>query len=146
MELGFYQVSHGNLASSAVKLLEKVYLTGKRCIFYSPMVERVRLIDKTLWTFSTNAFIPHGDKSLGFPEKQPIYFTSEIENPNNATVAVLVDTLDYKVWPYKFEKMLFIFEDSALEDTVKVMYKGLQTCKENVNYWRQSAKGWEKVN
>ena len=145
MELSFYHIASGNLASAVVKLLEKIYSTGKRCIFYSPIPDRVQLIDKTLWTFSTNAFIPHGGKSLGFADQQPIYFTSEIENPNNATVAVFVDSFDYKNWSDKFEKILFVFEDPNAAEAASKIYKDLKNCGENVNYWKQSAKGWEKV-
>ena len=95
MELNFYQVMSGNLVPSVVRLLDKVYHSGKRCVFYSPIEERVKVVDKTLWTFSTNAFVPHGDKELGYSDFQPIYMTSEVKNPNQAVVLVLIDSFDY---------------------------------------------------
>ena len=98
MELNFYHVMSGNLVPSVVKLLEKVYDSGKKSVFFSPIEERIKIVDKTLWTFSKNAFIPHGDKSLGFSELQSVYLTSEIENPNQANVLVLTDDFDYKSW------------------------------------------------
>ena len=82
MEFSIYQAVSGNLTSVVVRLLEKTYLSGKKGVFFSPITERVELINKTLWTFSTNAFIPHGDKKMGFEDQQPIYFTDTFKNPN----------------------------------------------------------------
>ena len=154
MELNFYHVMSGNLVPSVVKLLEKVYDSGKRCIFFSPIDERIKVIDKTLWTFSKNAFIPHGDKSLGFSEFQSVYLTSEVENPNQATVLVVTDGFDYKSWLNSeignseargFERIIFVFEDDDSAETAQSMFEDLKNRRENVKYWKQSQSGWEKL-
>jgi len=145
MEISFYQVAEGNLVSAIVRILEKVYLSGQRCVFFSPLEERVKAIDRTLWTFSTNAFIPHGDKSLGFCDKQPIYFTCEFENPNGATVLVLVDTLDYESYP-GFERTIVFFEGKEAEtNALRIFNEKNNTDSFRCNYWKQSSKGWEKL-
>ena len=146
MELNFYHVATGNLVPSVVKLLAKVYDTGKKSIFFSPIEDRVKYVDKTLWTFSTNAFIPHGDKAFGFAEQQSVYMTSEIENPNQATVLVMTDSFDYGSWNQNFEKVIFVFEDDSSAKTAQEMLADLKNRNENVNYWKQSQKGWEKLN
>jgi len=146
MELNFYHVATGNLVPSVVKLLAKVYDTGKKSIFFSPIEDRVKYVDKTLWTFSTNAFIPHGDKAFGFAEQQSVYMTSEIENPNQATVLVITDSFDYGSWNQNFEKVIFVFEDDSSAKTAQEMLADLKNRNENVNYWKQSQKGWEKLN
>lgn len=145
MELNFYHVMSGNLVPSVVKLLEKVYDSGKKSVFFSPLEERVKIVDKTLWTFSKNAFIPHGDRSLGFSELQSVYLTSEIENPNQATVLVMTDDFDYKSWNQNFERTIFIFEDDNSAETAQSMFADLKNQGENVKYWKQSQSGWEKL-
>ena len=148
MEYSFYSTISGNLIPAAVRLLEKIYKSGSRCIFFSPLEERVKSADKTLWTFSTNAFVPHGDKSLGFCEKQPIFFTSDISvNPNNAKVLLMLDSLDYKsgIEKYQFEKVIMMFDDPETQERSKKIFADLQKNGENVNYWKQSQKGWEKL-
>ncbi|MCR4623753.1 MAG: DNA polymerase III subunit chi [Alphaproteobacteria bacterium] len=145
MELNFYHVMSGNLVHSVVKLLEKVYDSGKKSIFFSPLEDRVKVVDKTLWTFSKNAFIPHGDKSLGFSELQSVYLTSEIENPNKATVLVMTDDFDYKSWNQNFERVICIFEDDNSAEIALSMFSDLKNQGENVKYWKQSQKGWEKL-
>lgn len=134
------------LVSAVVKLLEKVYLSGSRAIFFSPIQERVELVDKSLWTYSTNAFIPHGDKRLGFAESQLIYFTNAFENPNNATVLVMMDTFDLANPSYAdFEKVMVMFEDTTIVPEMERTYRDLKDAGKNVNYWKQSSKGWEKL-
>lgn len=145
MELSFYQVKSENLVSSAVKLLEKIYNSEKRCIFYSPLEERVQLVDKSLWTFAKMAFIPHGDKSSGFSEQQPIYFTSVVDNPNKAKVLMSVDSFEYQNWGNEFEKVIFIFADQVQESKAHELFEDLKKQGENVNYWKQNPRGWEKI-
>jgi len=145
MEINIYHVLEGNLVSSVIRLLEKVYSSGKRCVFYSPIDERVKTIDKTLWTFSTNAFVPHGDRTVGFPEQQPIYLTDRIENPNNADALVIMDTFEYENFSGNFEKIMFVFEDTAQINVAEELYRDLKKSDKNVNYWKQSKSGWEKM-
>ena len=146
MEFAIYQSIAGNLTLAAVKLMEKIYLSGSRAIFFSPIIERIDLINKTLWTYSTNAFIPHGDKRMEFEEQQPIYFTDTLKNPNNASILILVDSFDLTNKEYEnFEKIILIFEDISKINEVEKIYQSLKDSGKNVNYWKQSSKGWEKL-
>lgn len=148
MEYSIYNTEVGNLTSAVVRLLEKIYQSKSRCVFFSPLDERVKMVDKALWTFSTNAFIPHGDKYLGFSEKQPIFFTSEVgNNPNNASVLLMLDSFEYFSWRNagNFEKIIMMFEGSEFFEDSQKIFMDLQKSKENVNYWKQSQKGWEKL-
>lgn len=143
MEINFYQTIDGNLVQSAIKLIEKIYKSAQRCVFFSPLEERVTAIDKSLWTFSTNSFIPHGDKNLGFKEQQPIYFTNECENPNNAIILIIMDSLDYKKYAAQFEKIILIFENKETSESAQKLFWDLKKNQENVNYWQQSSEGWK---
>ncbi|MDR0753348.1 MAG: DNA polymerase III subunit chi [Holosporaceae bacterium] len=143
MEISLYHVMTGGLIPAIIRLLEKIYLAKQRCVFFSPLEERIASVDKMLWTFSTNAFIPHGDKNLGFCHRQPIYLTDKFENPNNAQVAVIVDTLDYKDYD-NFEKVFIIFEEEE-QGRGALLYSDLRNNEKNVIYWKQSTRGWEKV-
>lgn len=146
MEFAIYQSISGNLKGATVKLLEKIFLSGKRAVFFSPITERVDVMNKALWTYSTNAFIPHGDKRMGFEDQQPVYFTDEFKNPNNASVLILVDSFDLANKEYEnFEKIILIFEDVSKIEEAHTIYQRLKDNGKNVNYWKQSPKGWEKL-
>ena len=145
MEISFYEIISENLVPSLVRLLAKVYASGQRCVFYSPNDDFVKVVDKALWTFSTKEFIPHGDAELGFENLQPIYFTSQWKNPNNAVVLV-TDTFDFEKY-HDMEKVLVFFEDNSEKkiETAKSLIDRLKSEKNNVNYWKQSSKGWTKI-
>ncbi|MDR2766124.1 MAG: DNA polymerase III subunit chi [Holosporaceae bacterium] len=145
MELCFYQTGAGNLVPSAARLLEKIYASGERCLVYSADEERLKAVDKTLWTFSTNAFIPHGDRNLGFCHRQPIYLTNQWENPNGATILLLLETVDHEQCAENFKRIICIFQDAPQIERAQAIYDDLKKNQENVNYWKQSSGGWEKV-
>lgn len=146
MEISIYQAASGNLISVVIKLLEKIYFSGNRAIFLTPITERLDLINRTLWTYSKSAFIPHGDKSMSFEDEQPIYFTDVFKNPNRASVLILVDAFDVMNENYKnFERIVIIFEDILKADDINNIYRNLKDNGKNVNYWKQLSKGWEKL-
>ena len=145
MEINIYHILEGKLVSTLTKLLEKIYLSQKKCIFFSPISERVEIIDKALWTFSTNAFIPHGSKKIGFSDMQPIYFTDKYENPNDAEVLLMVDSFDYSNFDEGLEKIMIVFEDLNQLTEANTLYQTLKNADKNVNYWKQSTKEWKRV-
>ncbi|GHU21595.1 hypothetical protein FACS189472_14320 [Alphaproteobacteria bacterium] len=148
-EFVIYSTDTEKFQSVIIGLLEKVYSSEKKCIFFSPMEDRLKVIDKALWTFSTNAFIPHGDKKLGFCDKQPIYFTSVCENPNAATVLMMVDSFDYSSWNDNFEKIILVMNSSDKNnsqlDVINELQSDLQKKLKNVRYWEQASSGWTKI-
>lgn len=145
MEINIYHIIEDNLVTSVIKLLNKVYSSGCRCLFFSPLKERIDVINNSLWTFSTNAFIPHGTKSMGFKELQPIYLTDEYENPNNATVLLMMDTFDYTKFNHNFEKIMLVFADINKVDEAYKIYQDLKNENKIVNYWKQMTKSWKKL-
>jgi DNA polymerase-3 subunit chi len=146
-EFVLYETETGALQPVAMGLLEKGYASGNRCIFYSPLEERVKVIDKTLWTFSTNAFVPHGDRSVGFCEQQPIYMTNIVENPNEAKILMIMDSYDYQIWnAYQFDRIMLLWEQNDnVADAVNNLRQDLQKNLKKVVYWRQSQKKWTKI-
>ncbi|WP_332370171.1 DNA polymerase III subunit chi [Orientia tsutsugamushi] len=43
-------------------------------------------MNNTLWSFSSTSFIPHGCSTDPEPSSQPIYITTNYENPNQAKI------------------------------------------------------------
>ena len=53
--------------------------------------ERVEALNRALWTYGRDSFLPHGTRDDGFAEDQPMFLTDQADYPNGATVLVLVD-------------------------------------------------------
>ena len=101
-----------------------------------------------LWAFSTKTVIPHGSNEDLYHEEQPIYLTTNKDNPNNASIIIMqVDSVNNQI--DEFEKCFFLFDGNNVEDSLRAKQK-LEEFTQNqykVLYWQQNIKGaWENVN
>lgn len=91
MQLSFYQTFPELILKTTCQLVEKCYHSDLKVIVLTSTVEAQEELNKLLWTYSQKQFIPHGSRLDPFPEKQPVYLTYQLENPNSATILVLVN-------------------------------------------------------
>src|SRR5450755_1167156 len=71
-------------------LLERTRERNLRALLRVGSAERMEALDAHLWTYSEQTFLAHGTAAEGHPSRQPIYLTTEQENPNRAEVLFLV--------------------------------------------------------
>ena len=77
--------------------MEKVLARGSRAVVVAGSEERVEHLNALLWTYDDRGFLPHGSARDGFAAEQPVYLTTEEENPNAATVLVLDSRLFHRL-------------------------------------------------
>ena len=144
-QVSMYELTVTPLEKTLPKLMEKVFESGKNSIIMASSEDRVENLNNILWTFSTLTFLPHGSKKDGFADLQPIWLTTQQENPNEATVMVLTDGAQHCDLE-KFERCLDIFDGSE-EDGVSKAHQRIQEYiaqGHTVAYWKQDLKGkWE---
>jgi DNA polymerase III subunit chi len=142
VEVNFYHLTSSTLEKAMPRLLEKVYLAGKRAIVIANDEAKAEEYNTLLWTFSTNIFLPHGSKRDDFSHDQPIYITTSNENPNNASVVLITNgTIPANI--DKFDKCLDMFDgnnESKLAEARK-RWKDYQEMGAKTTYWQQDAKG-----
>lgn len=90
IEICFYHLTRRSLERTLPALLEKSLGRGWRVVVQAESEKRVRALDKELWEYDPEKFLPHGVKADGAPETQPIYLTAERDNPNRADVRFFV--------------------------------------------------------
>lgn len=156
IQISFYQTDNIPLEKTVTQLVEKCYTNGLRCTILTSNSEFQEHLNKHLWTYSQKQFIPHGSKLDPLPEAQPIYITDALENINNSTVAIIVDsdigTLRnifsdlQKVSDLKFTRLILIanFNDKLFETEIKIITQDLINSQINFDYYKQSAAGWVK--
>src|SRR5271155_1199921 len=93
-EIGFYPLLSMSLERALPKLLERARANGHRVVVRAASPERVEHLNAALWTYEEAAFLPHGSARDGNPALQPIWLTHQNENPNGASMIVLVDGLE----------------------------------------------------
>jgi len=91
IEVSFYHLTRRKLEQALPVLLEKSLARGWRVAVQARDAKRLQNLDDFLWSFEPTKFLPHGTKSDGAPETQPIYLTIEGDNPNAADVRFLID-------------------------------------------------------
>ncbi len=146
-EVSVYKLTITPLEKTLPKLMEKVLQGGKRAVIVSPSKERVDILNTLLWTYTTLTFLPHGSADDGFADQQPIWLTSEVENPNQADVLVLCDGAQASTLQ-GFSRCLDMFDgndsDSTQDARKRIEQYKSQGC--SVNYWQQDPQGaWQKL-
>ncbi len=78
---------------------------GGRIFVLCSRSDEVDCIDRVLWTFSSNAFVPHGTDVDSHKERHPILIGRKIPEENNFKIVVLLDHGKFTDWD---EKMQYI--------------------------------------
>ncbi len=144
-DVSFYHLQSKPLEAALPGLLEKVYESGARAVVLSGLPERLENLDKLLWTYN-DRFLPHGTAQDGNAEEQPIYLTAAEENPNGATILVLIDGAEAAALD-SYERCLDMFDgnDEAAVKAARVRWQACKDAGHGVTYWRQSEAGkWRK--
>jgi DNA polymerase III subunit chi len=146
-EIGFYHLQRSTLEQALPRLLERVFTSGLRAVVLAGSTERVESLDRTLWTFGKDSFLPHGSRADGHPGEQPIWLTERLENPNGATVLVLVEGMDVEDLS-GFERCLDLFDGND-DDAVRAARERWRRRREaghRLVYWQQGERGgWRKA-
>lgn len=144
----FYHLQKQTLDEVLPKLLSKAFATGEKIIVKIGTTERVEFLNSLLWTFNDESFLPHGSKKDGFGEQQPIWLTSDNDNPNHATFLFLVDGAEIEVnQAVVFSRIFNIFDGNSDEalNQARQLWKTYKDAGFEVNYWQQTERGvWER--
>ncbi|MEO1106238.1 MAG: DNA polymerase III subunit chi, partial [Pseudomonadota bacterium] len=90
-EVLFYHLEHQTLDDVLPLLLEKTLARGWRAVV-EVSDESVRdHLDRHLWTYRDESFLPHAKQGDGPAERQPVWLTIGPDNPNGAAVCFLAD-------------------------------------------------------
>lgn len=147
MRIDFYHLSKSSLDEALPKLASKAYESGKRIKIKVGSELRVDFLSSLLWTFDEESFLPHGVKKDGFSDMQPIYLSSDDENPNGATLLFAVDGADINLENTQgFERILYIFDANNENELSKARetWRAFATAGER-HYWQQTPTGtWQE--
>ncbi|KZL12507.1 DNA polymerase III subunit chi [Pseudovibrio axinellae] len=145
-EVLFYQLSKFPLERALPTLLEKCLERDWVVTVQFATEERCDAIDAYLWTYSEDGFLPHGTKKEGHPEYQPIYLTTESDNPNEAIVRFLVDRAPLPD-PAQYQRVVYMFDGNdqdALQEARK-RWVEVKDTGHDLTYWAQTdSGGWDR--
>jgi len=144
-EIGFYHLRTTRLDRALPKLLERALAEKHRVVVLAGSPERVDHLDDLLWTYDEASFLPHGTARDGNAEAQPVWLTAEDENPNHATMLVLVDgARSARLAEYSRCCDIFDGNDEAAVAAARERWTAGKAAGHQLVYWEQTATGWEK--
>ena len=145
-DVSFYHLERLPLEVALPRILEKALAAGMRAVVVAGSDERVTVLNNALWTYDPKSFLPHGGVEDGVAADQPVYLTTEDENPNGATVLALVDGVSIEEFA-GFERVLDLFDghDPDAVQSARQRWKTLKEAGHDLAYWQQSEQGgWSR--
>jgi DNA polymerase III subunit chi len=144
-EIGFYHLTLTPLDRALPRLLERARAQGHRIVVRAGSEARARDLDALLWRYDDASFLPHGTARDGNPAAQPIWLTDRDENPNRATMLVLVDGVEPGDLS-SFSRCADIFDgnDESAVATARERWRRAREAGHELTYWQQTAAGWER--
>jgi DNA polymerase III, chi subunit len=145
-EIRFYHLQKSSLEDALPPLLSKAVESGKKVVLRLKDDQTVSRMNDHLWTFQPDSFLPHGSKKEGYSEHQPVYLTSQTENPNGASVLIYesgIEDIDHTVFDLCCQ-MLNGRDDTQVTQA-RTEWKALKDAGHSLTYWQQTAEGrWEE--
>ena len=141
-EVGFYHLTRSTLEQALPRLLEKVLAAGLRAVLRACDEDRIDLLNRALWTYANELFLPHGVREDGHPEAQPIFLTTAVENPNAARVLVLVEGAPAPDLA-AFGRVLELFDGDDPEAVARARgrWREVLAAGHDAIYWQQNERG-----
>ncbi len=144
-EISFYHLLSTPLERALPRLLEEALAKRERALVKAPSPERVEELDRALWTYGEASFLPHGSAREGNPQEQPIWLTAEDENPNGATLLIVVDGGECGALS-SFARAIDLFDgnDAAAVESARALWRRARAEGHALSYWQETASGWQK--
>jgi DNA polymerase-3 subunit chi len=152
-EFRFYHLERRRLDSALPEVLEVALAEGARVVVQAASTEQVEALNERLWTYSDESFLPHGAARDGEPDAQPVYLTESEENPNGATLRVLLSGVDAAPFAGKpagraYQRIILLFDgrDEDARAEARRQWSLVKTAGDPLSYWREGDDaGWEKA-
>ena len=153
VEHWFYHLQQSALEAVLPDILEKTRAKGWRALVKvgpsagDPKIEIARL-DKFLWTYKSDAFLPHGRDDEPLAEQQPILLSSTCTQAENIDVVILLSAAE--IQDVSCTSRCITILDGRNEhdkDVARARWKQVKAAGHVTAYWQQNDHGrWVKTN
>ena len=145
MQVDFYHLTTAPLERVLPRIAEKVVASGGRLLIVAADDARRAVIDRLLWTYAADSFLPHAAIGAKDDTAQPILIAPDVNAANGARNIALVDG-EWRDDALDFDRAFHFFDDEAIRGA-RAAWKALAD-REGVQrrYWKQNDAGrWEQA-
>ena len=141
-EWWFYHIEQGSVDAAIAPLIEKCLERLWRVVVLG-QEETVERLNRALWTWKDESFIPHG-RARTDAANQPVLLSTEAAPTNGAKVAVLLDGSDADAT--LFERIMVVFDGGNENARAKArqQYKTTLDAGALARYFQQERGGWKE--
>ncbi len=146
-EVLFYHLTQSPVEATLPSLLEKSLDRGWKVCVRGADADRMEALDRHLWTYREDSFLPHGLEDGDNNELQPVVLTTKSGNHNDASVLMLIDGVWESPDVMKSYVRVCAFFDGNDPDTVtesRDQWKKLKEAGMSVKYWAQEDGTWKQ--
>jgi len=145
MQVDFYHLTATPLDRALPQIAAKVVESGARLLIVSAGDQQRSDLDRLLWTYRADSFLPHAVLGAGDDSCQPILIAATVNAANGARHVALVDG----VWrddALDFDRAFHFFEEEHIQSAREAwrMLAGRDAIERR--YWKQNDAGrWEQA-
>ncbi|MDY0008932.1 MAG: DNA polymerase III subunit chi [Bdellovibrionales bacterium] len=145
-DIRFYHMITKRLEQALPELLAKAITVQPRVVVKAGSRERIETLDSLLWTYDSASFLPHGYARDGFEADQPVWLTTEDDNPNQAKMLILTDgAVSDHVAEYELCCELFDGNDADAVAAARRRWTAYKAAGHDLTYFQQDEQGrWVK--
>ena len=145
MKVDFYHLTRQPLDRVLPQIAEKVAAAGDRLLIVVADADERSRLDRLLWTYAPDAFLPHAQVGAGDDKAQPILLAPDIDAANGARQIALADGI-WRAHALDFDRVFHFFDEARIVDARAAwkLVKGADGVEPR--YWKQNDAGrWEQA-
>ena len=145
MQVDFYHLTATPLDRALPQIAEKVLASGGRLLLVAESEAQRTALDRLLWTYSAESFLPHGRAGRPGDADQPILLADEAVATNGARNIALADGI-WRDAALTFDRAFHFFDGERIAEA-RIAWKALAE-RDGVErrYWKQNDAGrWEQA-
>lgn len=147
----FYHLERRTLEETLPPLVARTLARGWRAFVRTESPARAETLDRLLWTYDEQSFLPHGLANEPDPDGQPVLIGGDETPVNRPDVLFLVGGAVPEDWMgmdvLALNRIVLIFDgrDPAALQIARQAWKGAKAAGHAVTYWKETDAGkWEK--
>lgn len=145
MQVDFYHLTATPLDRALPQIAEKVLSSGARLLLVAESEAQRAALDRLLWTYNIESFLPHGCAGGAGDADQSVLIAGEPVAANGARYIAIADGI-WRDAALGFDRAFHFFDSERITDA-RTAWKGLAS-RDDIErrYWKQNDAGrWEQA-
>jgi DNA polymerase-3 subunit chi len=145
MQVDFYHLTQLPLDRALPRIAERVVTGGGRLLVVAEQEEARQALDRCLWAYSPESFLPHAQAGGPHDARQPVLIAGGIEPANGARNIALADGV-WRDGALDFDRAFHFFDEERIVEA-RQAWRALGERPEVARrYWKQNEGGrWEQA-